>query len=76
MPLDDLHPTPGPSRWTWQDVIELVGIDAEGFRLRIGGSLHWLSFARPCTSAQAVREALVELARASCWPAVEAPGEG
>ncbi len=59
-----------------KEAAQMVGIDAEGFRLRIGRSLHWLPFAQLCTSALAVREALVQLARASCWPAVETPGEG
>ena len=49
-------------------VAQMVGIDAEGFQLRIGRALHWLPFAEPCTSAEAVRAALVQLARASFWP--------
>lgn len=53
-------------------VAQMVGIDAEGFQLRIGRALHWLPFAEPCTSAEAVRAALVQLARASLWP--QAPG--
>ncbi|MET1080044.1 MAG: HugZ family protein [Pseudomonas sp.] len=52
---------------------ELVGIDSEGFHLRIGQGLHWLPFAEPCTSAGAVRQALVALARAECWPNTAKP---
>ena len=43
---------------------QLVGIDSEGFHLRIGQALYWLAFSTPCTSAGAVRQALVELAQA------------
>jgi len=56
-----------------QEPASLVGIDAEGFRLRIGRALHWLPFARPCSDARQVREALVELARAAQWPCAEQP---
>ncbi len=47
---------------------ELVGIDSEGFHLRIGESLHWLPFATSCNSPLEVRQALVALARAEVWP--------
>ncbi|WPC04258.1 HugZ family protein [Pseudomonas benzenivorans] len=47
---------------------ELVGIDGEGFHLRIGQALHWLPFPVPCDSPGAVRQALVQLARAAVWP--------
>ena len=47
---------------------ELVGLDSEGFHLRIGAALHWLPFARPCQTPLEVRQALVALARASAWP--------
>jgi hypothetical protein len=47
---------------------ELVGIDGEGFHLRIGSALHWLAFAEPCATPGAVRQALVALARAERWP--------
>jgi len=43
----------------------LVGIDSEGFHLRIGQRLFWLAFAEPCATPQAVRQALVAMARAS-----------
>lgn len=48
---------------------QLVGLDAEGFHLRIGPVLHWLAFAQPCASPAEVRQALVALARAQVWPA-------
>ena len=47
---------------------ELVGIDSEGFHLRIGESLYWLPFATSCNSPLEVRQALVALARADVWP--------
>jgi putative heme iron utilization protein len=47
----------------------MVGIDGEGFHLRIGRSLHWLNFPSPCTSAGEVRQALVTLAHSETWPA-------
>lgn len=47
---------------------QLVGIDSEGFHLRIGKSLHWLAFPTSCNSPGAVRQALVQLARAASWP--------
>lgn len=47
---------------------ELAGIDSEGFHLRIGQSLHWLPFGQACNNPGAVRQALVELARAPRWP--------
>lgn len=47
---------------------QLVGIDSEGFHLRIGKSLHWLAFPTSCNSQGAVRQALVQLARAASWP--------
>jgi putative heme iron utilization protein len=46
----------------------LVGIDAEGFHLRIGQSLYWLNFPTSCNSPLDVRQALVSLARAVVWP--------
>lgn len=42
---------------------ELVGIDSEGFHLRIGQALYWLAFTVPCTTPGAVRQALAVLAR-------------
>ncbi|MBC9252077.1 heme iron utilization protein [Pseudomonas alcaligenes] len=50
---------------------ELVGIDSEGFHLRIGKSLHWLPFPTSCNNPGAVRQALVQLARAESWPTAE-----
>jgi hypothetical protein len=47
---------------------QMVGIDSEGFHLRIGHALHWLPFAHRCHDPLAVRQALVALARAECWP--------
>lgn len=46
----------------------LVGIDSEGFHLRIGHALYWLGFPAPCNTAGAVRQALVALAHADQWP--------
>ena len=47
---------------------EMVGIDTEGFHLRIGQTLHWLPFPTSCNNPGAVRQALVQLARAESWP--------
>ncbi|WP_339906256.1 HugZ family protein [Pseudomonas guineae] len=47
---------------------ELVGIDSEGFHLRIGQGLYWLAFPISCNSPLEVRQALVVLARAPVWP--------
>ncbi|MBB1517789.1 HugZ family pyridoxamine 5'-phosphate oxidase [Aquipseudomonas guryensis] len=47
---------------------QLVGIDSEGFHLRIGKGLYWLAFPTSCNSPGAVRQALVQLARAEVWP--------
>ena len=47
---------------------ELVGVDSEGFHLRIGQSLYWLAFPTSCNSPLEVRQALVALARAEVWP--------
>ncbi|WP_068828192.1 HugZ family pyridoxamine 5'-phosphate oxidase [Pseudomonas sp. BMS12] len=49
---------------------QLVGIDSEGFHLRIGKALHWLPFPTSCNNPGAVRQALVQLARAEVWPTV------
>ncbi|AYC34172.1 HugZ family protein [Pseudomonas cavernae] len=51
---------------------ELAGIDSEGFHLRIGQALHWLAFPTSCNNPGAVRQALVQLARAEVWPQREA----
>lgn len=50
------------------EAAQMVGIDSEGFHLRIGQSLHWLAFPISCNTAGEVREALVQLARADSWP--------
>lgn len=50
---------------------KLVGIDSEGFHLRIGKSVYWLAFPTSCNSAAEVRQALVLLARADVWPSGE-----
>ncbi len=42
---------------------QMVGIDSEGFHLRIGQALHWLAFPEPCSTPGAVRQALVAMAR-------------
>nr|WP_242675117.1 DUF2470 domain-containing protein [Pseudomonas dryadis] len=47
---------------------QMVGIDSEGFHLRIGQGLYWLAFPISCNSAGEVRQALVQLARAPSWP--------
>ncbi|MDA7085292.1 DUF2470 domain-containing protein [Pseudomonas sp. SA3-5] len=47
---------------------ELVGIDSEGFHLRIGQSVYWLAFPAPCNTPGEVRQAFVQLARAEVWP--------
>jgi putative heme iron utilization protein len=47
----------------------LVGVDSEGFHLRIGLALHWLAFPALCETAGSVRKVLVELAHAHQWPA-------
>ncbi|MFT5451818.1 MAG: putative heme iron utilization protein [Enterobacterales bacterium] len=43
---------------------EMVGIDSEGFHLRIGFRIHRINFIEPVTTAGAVRKALVEMAKA------------
>ncbi|WP_447593659.1 HugZ family pyridoxamine 5'-phosphate oxidase [Aquipseudomonas campi] len=50
------------------ETAQLVGIDSEGFHLRIGKSVYWLAFPTSCNSAAEVRQALVLLARADSWP--------
>jgi hypothetical protein len=47
---------------------ELVGIDSEGFHLRIGHGLYWLAFTTPCNTPGEVRQAFVQLVRAETWP--------
>lgn len=49
---------------------QLVGIDSEGFHLRIGKALYWLAFPTSCNNPGAVRQALVLLARSDVWPTV------
>ncbi|WP_339486436.1 HugZ family pyridoxamine 5'-phosphate oxidase [Pseudomonas sp. EL_65y_Pfl2_R95] len=51
-----------------QSPAQLVGIDSEGFHLRIGKSIHWLAFPTLCNTPGAVRQALVALAHADVWP--------
>lgn len=41
----------------------MVGIDTEGFHLRLGQTIHWLAFPAPCDNPGAVRQALVAMAR-------------
>ena len=45
------------------DDARMVGIDAEGFHLRIGQAIHWLPFPSACSTAMDVRQALVAMAR-------------
>jgi putative heme iron utilization protein len=47
---------------------QLVGVDSEGFHLRIGQGLYWLAFPTSCNTPLEVRQALVVLARANVWP--------
>lgn len=47
---------------------QLVGIDSEGFHLRIAKSIYWLAFPTICNTPGAVRQALVALAHADEWP--------
>jgi putative heme iron utilization protein len=47
---------------------QMVGIDSEGFNLRIGESLYWLALPTSCNTPLEVRQALVQLARAQEWP--------
>ncbi len=47
------------------EAARMVGIDSEGFHLRIGRGLYWLPFPTSCNTALDVRQALVALARAS-----------
>lgn len=54
-----------------EEPAEIVGIDSEGFHLRIGRGVHWLPFPSVCDTPLAVRQALVELARAKVWPSAE-----
>jgi putative heme iron utilization protein len=53
------------------EAARMVGVDSEGFHVRIGQGLHWLPFAAPCNTPKQVREALVSLAHAGFWPAVD-----
>ena len=57
-----------------QPATELVGIDSEGFHLRVGTVLHWLAFPEPCQTAADVRRVLVMLAQADRWPSRQATG--
>jgi heme oxygenase (biliverdin-IX-beta and delta-forming) len=43
---------------------EMVGIDSEGFHLRIGSRIYRINFTEPVTTAGAVRKALVDMAKA------------
>jgi putative heme iron utilization protein len=47
---------------------QLVGLDGEGFHLRIGAVIDWLAFPQVCSSPLEVRQALVALAHAEVWP--------
>ena len=53
-----------------QEPASMVGIDGEGFHLRIGQSIHWLAFPAACGNPGEVRQALVQLAHADSWPSV------
>ncbi|MFI8480025.1 HugZ family protein [Pseudomonas sp. NPDC078700] len=54
-----------------QPSAEMVGIDSEGFHLRIAKSVYWLAFPTICNTPGAVRQALVALAHADVWPVNE-----
>ena len=54
------------------EAARLVGLDSEGFHLRIGDGIYWLPFEGSCNNPIQVREALVALAHAAQWPAPEA----
>lgn len=41
----------------------MIGIDSEGFHLRIGQAVYWLAFPSACSNPGAVRQALVAMAR-------------
>ena len=43
---------------------QMVGIDSEGFNLRVGSKIHRVNFIEPVITAGAVRKALVEMAKA------------
>jgi putative heme iron utilization protein len=43
---------------------EMIGIDSEGFHLRVGSRIHRINFIEPVTTAGAVRKALVDMAKA------------
>ncbi|HTN31782.1 MAG TPA: DUF2470 domain-containing protein [Pseudomonas sp.] len=53
------------------EAAEMVGVDTEGFHLRVGPRLHWLAFPTSCNSPLEVRQALTQLARAVQWPAMD-----
>lgn len=42
---------------------EMVGVDAEGFHLRLGQRIHRIGFDQPVANGQQMRERLVEMAR-------------
>lgn len=46
-----------------EPVAQMVGIDSEGFHLRIAQAIHWLAFPDTCNTPGAVRQALVSMAR-------------
>tara|TARA_R110002074_G_scaffold402070_1_gene603124 strand:- start:44928 stop:45641 length:714 start_codon:yes stop_codon:yes gene_type:complete len=47
------------------DLPEMVGIDSEGFHLRVGARVHRIGFTETVTSAGAVRKVLVDMAKSS-----------
>ncbi len=52
--------------------VEMVCLDPEGFHVRVDGAVHYLPFEVPCMTTDAVRRAMVELARASEPPRSQA----
>lgn len=42
---------------------KMVGIDSEGFNLRVGSKIHRIKFVQPVTTVNAVRRALVQMAK-------------
>jgi len=43
---------------------EMVGVDSEGFHLRVGSRIHRINFTEPVNTPGSVRKALVEMAKA------------
>lgn len=50
-------------RYSEDELPVMVGIDSEGFNLRTGARIHRITFSEEVTTAAAVREILVEMAK-------------